>query len=695
VPCPLREVYDGTMYRSGDLGRWLSDGSIEFLGRIDQQVKVRGFRVEPGEIEAVLTRHPAIEDAAVVAAPDRTGTSRLVGYFVARKDRSLNASELRQFLKDVLADHMVPADLVPLSALPLTPLGKVDRKALTRVDYLENVDREQYVEPRDEIERAIAAAWSTNLGGRPVGIHDNFFEIGGDSILTIHVIAELKKAGLNVAPKQLFVHPTIAELAAHVRSAPAQEPGARRATPQGTEPPWNVQALRQQLASVFPDLEDVYPLSATQRGIYFQSILPSKSSGTYIEQIGFDLTGGLNEEAFARAWQHTANTTDVLRTAIVRRGVPQPMQVVLRSVTLVPEVLDWRHKSTAEQETALDALDREDRKRGFNLGTPPLTRVTLVRLADQRWRVLWTYHHVILDGWSEPLLLGDVFATYDSLIGAQQVQPLRWGRYRDFVAWSESQDLTKAQSFWRQQLAGFTEPVSIQDHSPAIDPPASVDLSHDWSEIELSEAETSRLEEAARRNRLTLSTILHGAWGMLLHRRTASADVVFGSVASGRQCELPQVESIRGVVVVTQPLRTRLVADATISSWLRLLQLQMAEIREFEHTPLALIQQWCDVPAARRPIFDSLVVMANYFGSDLGNCRPAGLELSNVAYITQPLYALTLFVVNGARMAVRMVYDKRRYAPATVRELLDEYRQLLTRIAENPEQRLTGPLTAQ
>jgi amino acid adenylation domain-containing protein len=690
VPSPFPQLCGGRIYRSGDLGRWLPDGSVEFLGRIDQQVKVRGFRVEPGEIEAALTRHPAIQDAAVVAV-DSAGNNRLVGYFVARKDQSVATGELRQFLQGVLADHMIPAALVQLSALPLTPLGKVDRKALIRSEYPGSDERENYVSPRNETERVLAAAWCKVLNQRQVGVDDNFFEIGGDSILTVHIIAELKKAGLHVAPKQFFLHPTIAELAAqiHVAKAPTAAPGAARdMSGVGDQPQWSPEALRQQLVTTFPDLEDVYPLAATQRGIYFQSILPAKSSGGYIEQIGFELHGDLDEKAFAKAWQQTVSATDVLRTAVVRRGVPQPMQVVLRSATLTPQIRDWRGLSAADRDPALETLVVEDRRNGFDLARPPLMRVTLTRLGDKRRHVLWTYHHIILDGWSEPLILGDVFAAYNSMVGEPQTQPASRVRYRDFVAWSESQDLAKAQHFWRQQLAGFVSPVRLKDTSPAVQPPASVELSHGWEEILLTQAETSRLDDVARRNKLTLSTIIHGTWGILLHRSTASEDVVFGSVASGRQCDFPQVESVRGVIVVTQPMRVRLVADATFSSWLRLLQLQMAEIREFEQTPLALIQQWCDVPAEKRPLFDTLVVMANYLGSDLANCRPKGVELSKVSYVTQPLYALTLFIQNGEQMKIRLVYDKRHYALATVHQLLAEYRQLLIGFAENPEQRL-------
>jgi amino acid adenylation domain-containing protein len=694
VPCPFPEVAGGRMYRTGDLGRWLPDGCVEFLGRIDQQVKVRGFRVEPGEVEAVLAQHPAIQDAAVVAAHDASGTNRLVGYYVARKDECATAAELRLFLKARLADHMVPGALVQLTTLPLTPLGKVDRKALSEHEHEAHAPTEGYVAPRTELEHVIAAAWSAILGRRSIGVHENFFEIGGESIAVIHVIAALRKHGLRLAPREIFLHPTIAELAVRLsdhgfqqisETTPSAEPSAQTK--------WDVALWRSHLEPLFSGIEDVYPLAHTQRGIYLQTLLPAKTSGAYIEQIAFDLDGKLEEDAFCRAWQYAVNATEALRTAVTRRGAPQPVQVVVRSARLPLELQDWRERTDEKQAAAYDALLAADRRKGFDLRSAPLTRVTLIRLSARRWRVLWSYHHIILDGWSEPLVLGSVCAAYNAFVEGRLPRAEPSGRYRDFVAWAESADMAVAQKFWQQQLAGFTDPVLIKDDSPGVEPPASGEISHGSHEIMLERPEASRLEACARRNKITFGTIVHGAWALLLHQRTASEDVVFGSVGSGRQCGLPQAETLRGVLVSTLPVRTRLVSDASVSSWLRSLQLQMAEIREFEQTPLGQIQQWCDVPAQKRPLFESIVVLANYTGSDLAQCHLKDVELTDVAYYTQPLFALTLFVVAGDEPTIRLVYDKKRYAAATVRALLDEYRRLLTGISGYPEQRL-GSLAA-
>ncbi len=693
VPCPYPEVSGGRMYRTGDLGRWLADGSIEFLGRLDQQVKLRGFRVEPGEIEQVLTQHPSVQDAAVVVVDDGAGNRRLVGHYVVLPNLTVTAAELRQFLKGKLADHMVPAALVPVRALPLTPLGKVDRRALTRVQATGSGDAESYVAPRSALESTLAEIWARVVGVDRVGVLDNFFEIGGDSILTIHVVAALRQRGFRVAPKDVFRHPTVSELAANLGNggtvvamdgAPARQASVEQS--------WDLVRWREVLAPLFPDLEDVYPLSATQRGIYFQSLLVPKASGAYVEQIVFGLVGDLDAAAFQTAWQHVVQAFESLRTAVVRRGAPFPLQVVVRSAHLVPSFLDLSELAPERQKLRLASLVADDRMKGFDLKKPPLCRVTLVRLGAGRWQVLWSYHHLILDGWAEPLVLEAVFKSYDAVLQGREPAIETGTRYRDFVLWSEAQDPQPAESFWRAQLAGFVAPVTITDSSPAVAPPSSSEVSHGWEHARLDAEEMHALDHVARRHGLTLSTVLHGAWALLLHRRTGSDDVMFGSIASGRQCAMAGIESVHGLVAVTQPLRTRVPPDAAITTWLRLLQLQMAEMREHEHTPLAMIQQWSDVPTDKRPMFDTIVVVGNYAGSDLAGCRPASLAVGEVSYFTQPLFAFTLFATVEPTLALSLVYDKRRCAPETATELLAEFRRLLADIGENPEQRVAGLL---
>jgi hypothetical protein len=685
VPCPFDDVAAGPMYRTGDLARWLDDGRIEFLGRVDQQVKVRGFRVEPGEVEASIIEHPAVQDAAVVLAGDGRGTGRLMGYYVLHKGQSLAPADLRAFLKTSLAEHMVPAVLTPLASLPRTPLGKLDRKALASSQHSAPGDDEPYLAPRTAQEELLARIWADVVGAPRVGAADNFFEIGGDSMSTLEVIAQVREAGYAMDPADVFQRPVLADLAQALRPAESTTEDAAA----GLALPWDAAALRQRLSETFPALEDAYPLSATQSGIYFQTLLLPRSSGAYIEQVTFDVEGELEPRAFAKAWQHVVNTTDVLRTAVVRRGGP-PAQVILPAGEFKVDVRDLRGTPEPEQASALNVLVATERTLGFDLKKPPLMRVALVRLGARRFRVAWTYHHTILDGWSEPLVLSAVFRTYAAL--QQSAVPARSSpaRYRDFVAWSEAQDHAGAERYWRNALAGFETPAVIADKSPAVTPPAAGEIFHDWCDVALPPEETAALESAARHAGVTVATLIHAAWALLLHRATGLPDVVFGSVASGRSAPVPHIDTMPGLVVATQPLRSRPSGDVTANAWLRLLQLQMAEMRAHEHTPLALIQQWSDVPAARRPLFDSIVVVGNYAGNDLSACASEGLSIGRVMSYTQPLYALTLFVVMGPSLSLRLVYDKKRYAASTAASLLDEYRGVLLSIVANPEQRVAG-----
>jgi aryl carrier-like protein len=587
---------------------------------------------------------------------------------------------------------MVPSALIPLHALPTTPLGKSDRKALAKADYRESSESRVYIPPKTATETALAGIWCRALGTESVSADDNFFEVGGDSILTIGVVAALRKTGVAIAPRHLFIYPRLCDLARWIDEERSASPATCKASkiPASTPKQFDKAHWQSVLGDAFASLEDVYPLSASQLGIYYQSLLMRKSSGAYVEQYAFDLEGHLDPRLFEQAWNHVTRETAVLRTAIVRRKSPQPVQVVLGECSFAIHEVDLRLMLQSERDSRFDALQVEDRMRGYDLARPPLTRGLLARLGDRHWRFLWSYHHLILDGWSEPLVLDDVLRTYGALAADQPPPALSQPSYRDFVGWLETRQLDAAETYWRGQLAGFEVPVSIMDPSPGVTPPSSAEVSHGSYDAEVTAADFARLNDACHRNRITLSTLIHGAWALLLRNRCSVDDVVFGSVASGRQCEAPGIESIRGLVVATQPLRVRLSPDATFAAWLRLLQLQMAEMREYEHTPLASIQQWSVVPPEKRPLFDSLVDIGNYHNVDLAATRVEGMKLTRVRYSTQPLYPLTLFAVIGAEPVVRLVYDRSRYAPDTVRGLVAELMNYLRAFVENPEQRIAG-----
>lgn len=690
---PIPGARGDVVYRTGDLGRWLPDGTIEFLGRLDQQVKIRGFRIEPGEVETALLRNETVSEAVVLARPDRGGNKVLVAYVVPEPGEPVSTTELRSFLAASLPDYMVPSAFVILESMPLTPIGKIDRKALADSDSVPRETSNTYVEPRTATERVLAEIWSSVLDLPNVSVVDNFVELGGDSILGITLAARAKDAGLAIRPKHILQHPTVRELArvadtlAKSSSAVSPVTGARTESQRSDGDPFPLAHVdSKQIRSIrerYPDLEDLYPLTSTQLGLYLQSVLSPRGTGVYIEQIAFNVSGELSMDAFEAAWQCVIEETPVLRTGFTRRGLRTPLQVVVREVPFQLHRLDLRDVS--EKQAAFEATTLEERSRGFDISRPPLMRTIVARLDETTHRVLWTYHHIVLDGWSEPLILGRVFRAYARLSGGKDCLPEPAAPYRAFVAWLEQQDWEEAETYWRERLSGLVEPNPISRTSGEHAEPG---ITHGWIEHSLSPEKTRALESTARRWRLTLSTLLQGAWALLLCEMTHSRDVVFGTATSGREADLAGIESIPGLFIETLPLRVLVDDRMKVGAWLDVIQGHTVEMRQYEHIGYHRLQAVSDVPTEKLPLFDSIFVMANYPGSELNEETGANLKVSAVEYTTMPHYPLTLFVVTGQDLELRLVFARSSFSEDFISRVLDRYTRLLNHICSDSERKL-------
>ena len=694
-----------TIYRTGDLGRWIQDGSIEFLGRLDQQVKIRGFRIEPGEVEAALLKHDAVGQTVVMTRTDRAGNKGLVAYVVPEAGASVSTAELRDFLAGTLPDYMVPAVFVTLDAMPLTPIGKIDRKALPDIEDVEHQRSESYVEPRTPTELAMAEIWADLLGLPEVGANDNFVELGGDSILGIHVAMRAKDAGFPIRPKQVFQYPTVATLAKAADALAAASSSAEVASREPLVdqdlrervpfPLARIDAERvQMLRDRYPGVEDLYPLSPTQLGLYLQWALSAKGSGVYVEQIGLTLPGHLYVDALEAAWRWVIRRTPVLRTCFTRRGLATPLQVVVRDAPLELRRLDWRERDSSERDSDLDVLALAERAQGFDLARAPLMRTIVVRLEDGLYRMLWSYHHIVLDGWSEPLVLGRVFRAYTAFREGREPDEEPSPPYRDFISWVEQQDWEEAETYWRRTLSGFTEPNRIVP-LPSQTENESGTVSHGWCEYPLSREKTGALEDTARRWRLTLNTVLQGAWTLFLYQLTGHRDVLFGTATSGRQGDLAGVHLIPGLFIATLPVRVHVTGNATVRSWLTLLQTQIVEMRQHEHFGHRRIQSVSGVAAEKLPLFDSIFIMANHPKGQLVDQLGPDLGVSAVQYTTMPHYPLTLFVVVGETLAVRLVYSRQRFGREAISRFLGHYVTLLDCLCADPRQDLDSLISRQ
>ncbi|MFD1148976.1 amino acid adenylation domain-containing protein [Saccharothrix hoggarensis] len=399
--------------------------------------------------------------------------------------------------------------------------------------------------------------------------------------------------------------------------------------------------------------EDAYPLTPMQAGMVFHGL---GDRGVYFQQTTFVVDGVTDSEEFARAWQRVVDRTPVLRSSVLWEGVREPLQVVHEHVRVPFTFLDWSGLDDAARADRLRDLLASDREQGIDLGAPPLMRIAIARLSPTSVQVLWTFHHVLLDGWSVFHVLSDVLG-----------EPAERRPFRDYVAWlGQRQDDVAAEAHWRRVLGTFDSPTPLP-----VDRPAPHGTSSRSLPVELTEAESRRLYEFARGHRLTPSAIVQCAWALLLARSSGTRDVCFGATVSGRPADLPGVDAITGIFINTLPVRVRVDGAAPVGDWLREVQDGQVESRRFEHVPLTRIQGWSGVERGR-DLFDSVVVFENYpveLGADLGL-----RELSAVETTSFPLSAT---VYPADRLRVLLGYEPAMFDAATVERLGARLRTLL------------------
>lgn len=1120
VANPFSNDRSSRLYRTGDLARFLPDGQVEFIGRIDHQVKVRGYRIELGEIEAELRQHPALREALVIARDEADGHKRLIAYIVAARHTVPPTSELRDYLGQRLPSYMIPSAFVTLQSIPVTRNGKVDRRALPEPEQIRPELDRSFIAPRNEVEETLAAIWCQVLGLDQVGTHNNFFELGGDSILSLQIVARANRAGLRLTPKQLFEHPTIGELAAvanttreiqfeqgavtgnvpltpiqhwfferelpdpdhwnmavmlevkralkhtHLQKAvehlfahhdalrmrfvreesgwiqsnsgyedfapftqvdlsslmereriptmeavantfqasldlsdgrPARfvlfnlggwqnarlliiihhlvmdgvswrvlledletaceqlacgepvelasktasfkqwaerltdyaqsavlrrqlaywteqrlQPNTRlpldyvdgdnstasartvnielgteetrellqdlpaiyntqindvllaalarafqrwtgdRATlveleghgreeifddvdlsrtvgwftthfpvllrlPEQASVANSVKAIKEQLRAIpergigygvlrylcddaqalrslpqpevsfnylgqfdnvlpesslfalatdsvgaaqslkasrgqvlrinasvtngqlrlaltysenlhrqdtieqvgqwfvaelreiithrpaakgytpsdFPqaelnqqeldrlvariaDIEDVFTLSPIQEGMLFHSASVADSD-PYFRQLTFMLRGDLNAPAFEKAWQSLIERHPTLRTSFFRKDLGRPHQVVRRSVELPLVHLDWRELPFGDRAERFDAFLKEERRRGFELTESPLMRLSVIRIADDAYRLVWSYHHMIMDAWSRSLLFKEFLELYEAYAEGREVALESSRPYREYIAWLRSQDSTQTEAYWRKTLKGLTGATVPQSDAGEY----GDEHRSEEQEIRLSAETTTALQTCARAHRLTLNTFVQAAWALLLGRYSGETDVVFGTVVSGRPVELASGGEIVGLFINTLPRRVRIERDQTVLEWLQQLQSQQVELAQYEHSSLVQVQAWSEVPRGKS-LFECVLNFGNAFVDASLRKQHRELSICDVQFSEQSHYPLALEVAPGVEMSLRMLYVASRYNTAIVGEMLKTIEHLLREMSSNP-----------
>jgi non-ribosomal peptide synthetase component F len=663
---------DTTLFATGDLACTRADGVVELLGRADDCVKIAGFRVELGEVEQQLRAFPGLADAVIVGHQEPTHT-RLVAYVVPATGAAPAACALRAFLLERLPDYMVPVAFIPLDQLPLMHNGKIDRGSLQRRIPEPVRPSSAYAEPSDATERQLCELWAEALRVPRVGIHDDFFELGGDSVLAMIIASRAARKGVRVASSQLFEQPTVAQLA-RVALAVSAVPERSSARPAGASS------------------RDLYPLTPMQTGMLLHSLV-EPDSGVYFEQFVFGVEGRLELARYAAAWQRTLDLQPILRTSVAWRGLAQPVQRVQATAELALDIRDWRTLEGDAQAAAFEHLLQQDRAAGFDYEHGPLFRLTLLQLSDHRWRLLMSYHHLLLDAWSLFRLMRQALWLYDE--SSASATPAGVPDFSCYVAALGETDRSAAERYWREALAGFTS-VSRLARGAARDARsgASRHLDHHAEQrIELSALTLERLREVSRGQRLTLNTVVQGAWALLLAAHTQQDDVLYGITISHRPVDLPAVEDMVGIFINTLPKRIRVERQASVRHWLERIQADQLLGRQHEHYPLADIQRVGPLGAGN-PLFESLLIFEN-FPKDTAWELGLELQVRHERYLGWTNYPLAIEAMPAAAGLQFIVkYDTRHFDAAQIAEILRELCAILDELSERSQVRVGELRTA-
>jgi len=552
----------------------------------------------------------------------------------------------------------------------LTPKGNVDRKALS-ISELEDAG---YVAPCSRVEAELCGIWAEVLGVERVGIHDNFFELGGDSILSINVVARAREAGLGLKLSDLFEQQTVAQLA-KVAGGELKENDLEPTS----EVVWS-DVIGERIPAG-SEAEDILRLAPSQEGMLFHSVVENQ---TYHNQVEWELEGKLEVGAYRRAWEESVKRNAILRTGFEWEGLERALQVVWGKVALPFQEENLSRINKEEQKSRIEAYLREDLERGFDLSRPPLMRLGVFRLGERRWEVAWSFHHILLDGWSLASLLEEVSERYQCELVGKPVALEERRPYREYIGWLERQDLGVAETYWRQLLRGFKEPTPLPRERTGESGYGQV-----WRE--LGKEKLEGLRRLGRQEHVTLNTVVAGAWGLLLSRYSGEGDVVFGATSSGRPGELRGVERMLGLFINTLPVRVQVVPEQRVNSWLGGLQEQQLRSRQYEYSPMPKVKTWSDVPAGRT-LFDSIAGFVNE--SMLGGLKKplsetellSGMELKESRERVSTRYPLLLLAAPvGEGLRLELSYQRGEFNERRIEQLLEHLESVLDLIVEKSQ----------
>jgi amino acid adenylation domain-containing protein len=671
IPDPFSQDPGARLYVTGDLARYLSDGQIDFLGRTDEQVKLRGYRIELAEVQAALAGHPHVRESVLVLREDAPGDKRLVGYVVQDSEGVATVLDLLRYLKGKLPEYEVPSALVLLDELPLTINGKVDYAALPRPTFLRPEGEKEFVAPRTDIEKNLAAVWVEVLRIERLGVYDNFFDLGGHSLLAVQVISRMREVfQVEMAVRDLFESPTVAELAESIERAIF---GGQSAT-----------ASRIELISRSEPL----PLSFAQQRLWFVHQL-DPASPAYNIPTALRMAGPLNVPALEKTLNEIVRRHETLRTVFdIVEG--QLVQVIHAAEPTEIVVIDLRDVPEVTRKAQAVRIAMQEAQGPFDLARGPLLRVSLLRLADEEHIALVTLHHIISDGWSTGVFIREVAALYEAYSAGKDSPLAEMGvQYADYAVWQREwlsgTVLEEQLGYWREQLGGELAVLDLPADRPR--PPVQTFRGARQS-FAVPASVREKLQGLGREEGATLFMTLLAAFKVLLHRYTGAEAIAVGTPTAGRN--RTEIEGLIGFFVNTLVMRTEVNGAESFRELLK--RVREGSLAAFAHQDLPFEKLVEELQPARDmsrpPLAQVFFTMEN---PQIEALKLSGITLTPMESESGTVnYDLVLNMVEtGGDLRGSFEYNVDLFDAQTVARLVEHFQTLLRDIGENPEERVS------
>jgi amino acid adenylation domain-containing protein/non-ribosomal peptide synthase protein (TIGR01720 family) len=690
IPHPLSQAPGARLYKTGDLARYLSDGNIEFLGRIDHQVKLRGFRIELDEIEAHLSQHSNVKQAVVIVREDSPGDRRLVAYVVPTQPLDALATTLKCFLQEHLPHYMVPDVVAILDSLPLTANGKVDRRNLPAPDR-SRPDAATYIAPRNPIEQKLAPIWSELLGFAQIGAHDHFFDLGGHSLIATQMLVRVREVfQVELSFDRLFDSPTLAGFANQIDRAQPLDPQLPSAT--------------------IPRIarEGLLPVSFTQERIYFIQQLAPESSA-YQFQATMRFSGDLDLPVLQQCLDEIVQRHEIFCTTYQAVN-GRLFQVIHPHQSIDFTVVDLQTVPESEREIAAQRLIAAQVQQPLDIDRLPLVRWVLLRLSDRAHLLLHIEHHIVHDGWSFNVFLGELLELYQAFsVGNPSPLTAQIQQFADFAhwqrAWVKSPAAAAQAAYWQQQLAGSPPLLELPYDRPR---PPEQTYNGDQVRMELPVALCESLRVLSRREGVTLFMTMLAAFLVLLHRSTGQDDLSVGTAVANRR--LREIEQLIGPIVNNLVLRTDLAGNPTVRELLD--RVRQVTLAAYNHEDLPFDRVVEVLKPVRHLSYNSLFqVMFSFHDSAMPELSLPGLDISLQEPISNKSakFDLDLLVIpraeqrvqSGAKTGAKGItlvweYNSDLFDAATIEQMAAQYQTLLEGIVANPGQQVSQlPLLTQ